>query len=90
VRNFRKTHQGKKSTTIVIRIDFNLLDLDSIKSSIKANFRNVLPWSLQNYLSTGKHLLLEVYVHRDLANGLHIVARIILELHLNSLLGYTR
>jgi hypothetical protein len=42
-RNFRKTHQGKKSTTIVIRIDFDLLDLDSIKSSIKANFINVLP-----------------------------------------------
>jgi hypothetical protein len=43
VRNFRKTHQGKKSTTTVIGIDFDLLDLDSIESSTRANFRNVLP-----------------------------------------------
>jgi hypothetical protein len=33
----------KKSTTTVIRTYFNLLYLDSIESSIKANFRNVLP-----------------------------------------------
>jgi hypothetical protein len=33
----------EKSTTIVIRTYFDLLDLDSIESSIKANFRNMLP-----------------------------------------------
>jgi hypothetical protein len=50
----------KKSTTTIIRTYFNLLDLDSIESSM-ANFRDVLPWSLQNYLSMTKYLLLEVY-----------------------------
>jgi hypothetical protein len=37
-----------------------------------------------------KHPVLEVYAHRYLASDLHIVARIIQELHLNSFLGYRR
>jgi hypothetical protein len=32
---------------------------------------------LQNRINKAKHLLLEVYAHKDLANGLHILARTI-------------
>jgi hypothetical protein len=73
----RENSPRKKSTTTVIRTYFDLLDLDSIESSIKANFRNVLPRSLQNCINKAKHLLLELYAQKDLANILHILARTI-------------
>jgi hypothetical protein len=37
-----KNSPRKKSTTTIIRIDFDLLDLDCIESSTRANFRNML------------------------------------------------
>jgi hypothetical protein len=40
---FQENSPRKKSTTTVIRTYFDLLYLDSIESSIKANFRNVFP-----------------------------------------------
>jgi hypothetical protein len=70
----------KKSATTVIRTYFDLLDLDSIESSIKANFRNVLPLILAKLSQYGKITSsgsLCSYAHIDLANRLHIVARII-------------
>jgi hypothetical protein len=81
VRNFRKTHQGKKSTTTVMRTYFDLLDLDSIASSINANFRNMLPLILAKKLShygkiTSSRSIC-IYAHIDLANKLYTVARII-------------
>jgi hypothetical protein len=44
----------KKSTTSVMRTYFDLLDLDPIESSIKANFRSVLPLNLANLSQYGK------------------------------------
>jgi hypothetical protein len=71
----------KKSTTTVIRTYFDLLDLDSIESSIKANFRNVLPLILAKKLSQYGKITSSAsicsYAHIDLANRLHTVARII-------------
>jgi hypothetical protein len=71
----------KKSTTTIIRTYFDLLDLDSIESSIKAKFRNVLPHILAKKLSrygkiTSSRSICS-YAHIDLANILHTVARII-------------
>jgi hypothetical protein len=77
VRNLSETQQWKKITIVVIRTNFNLLDVDSIESFARAKFRNTIPRSLQNYINMAKHLLLEVYAHQDLTNGLHILARII-------------
>jgi hypothetical protein len=73
----QKNSPRKKSTTVAIRINFDLLDLDSIEYSTRAKFRNVLPLSLQNFINKAKQLLLEVYAHKDLANGLHILTRTI-------------
>jgi hypothetical protein len=32
---------------------------------------------MQNRINKAKHLLLEVYAHKDIANGLHILTRTI-------------
>jgi hypothetical protein len=80
VRNLRKTHQEKKSTTTVIGTYFDLLDLDFIESSIKANFRNVLPLVLAKLSHYGKITSsgsICSCAHIDLENELYIVARII-------------
>jgi hypothetical protein len=49
-----KTHQGKKSTTSVIRTDFDILDLDSIETFVRANSRIVLPLILTKLSQYGK------------------------------------
>jgi hypothetical protein len=71
----------KKSTTTVIRTYFDLLYLDSIESSIKANFRNVVPLILAKTMSQYGKITssgsIYSYAHIDLANILHTVARII-------------
>ena len=70
----------KKSITTIIRTYFDLLDLDSIESSTKTNFRNVLPLILAKLYQYGKITSsgsIYSYAHIDLANILHTVARII-------------
>jgi hypothetical protein len=71
----------KKSTTTLIGTYYDLLDLDSIESSIKANFRNVLPLILARLSQYGKITSsgsICSYAHIDLANILYTVTRIIL------------
>lgn len=63
-----KLTKVKRVQKAVIRTYFDL-DLDSIESSISANFRNVLLGSCKT---------VSIYAHRDLANKFYIVARIIL------------
>jgi hypothetical protein len=54
-----------------------LWDLDSIESSTKANFRNVLPLILAKPYQYGTISSSGSNAHKDLANILHTVARII-------------
>jgi hypothetical protein len=74
----KKLTKRKRVQQLSLGQIFNLLDLDCVESSTRANFRNVLPWSLQKLFNMTKHLLLEVCAYRDLANELHTIARIIL------------
>jgi hypothetical protein len=77
VRKFKKTQQRKKkSTAIVIRIDFDLLDLDSIESSIKL-ILEMCSHEMSQYGKIPSSGSICSYAHRDLANILHIVAMII-------------
>jgi hypothetical protein len=68
----------EKSTTTVIGTDFDPLGSRFYRIFLQGlTLEMCSPWSLQNCINKAKHLLLEVYAHKDLAIGLHILARTI-------------